>query len=113
MPMIRDKDGNLTPVESSGARPQPGPRPGSSGGYDTSRGAVDFGAGATWKQLKGWNSIGLGGVFVDLLRRTAEPASAVAYLASGDTRGAGESLLDIFRPQEKQRTIGLSDLPDR
>ena len=109
--MIRDKDGNLTPVESSGARPQPGSRPGSSGGYDSSRGAVDFGAGATWKQLKGGNSIGLGGVFVDLLRRTAEPASAVAYLASGDTRGAGESLLDIFRPQEKQRTIGLSDVP--
>ena len=75
----------------------------------------DFGAsknGPAYKHyLKGGNSIGLAATVADALRRTAEPASAVAYLVQGKPREAAGSIADIVREKEQVRTIGLSDVP--
>ena len=64
-----------------------------------------------YKHLKGGNSIGLLGSVADALRRTGEPASAVAYLVQGKPKEALGSLQDIYRQKEQVRTIGLSDVP--
>lgn len=74
----------------------------------------DFGAsknGPAYKAARGGNAIGLTATVADALRRSAEPASAVAYLVQGKPREAAGSIADIVRQKEKVRTIGLSDVP--
>lgn len=74
----------------------------------------DFGAskdGPAYKAARGGKALGFTGSVAEILRRSAEPASAVAYLAQGKPREAAGSIADIVRQKEKVRTIGLSDVP--
>lgn len=65
----------------------------------------------TYMRMRGGNAIGLTATVADALRRSAEPASAVAYLVQGKPREAAGSIADIVRQKERTKTIGLSDVP--
>jgi hypothetical protein len=83
-------------------------------GKSDKKAPFDFGASdkaPAYKSIRPGPAIGLAGAVADALRRTGEPASAVAYLAQGKPKEALGSIADIVRQKEKVRTIGLSDIP--
>jgi hypothetical protein len=88
--------------------------PTATGKDDGKKAPFDFGASdkaPAYKSIRPGPAIGLAGAVADALRRTGEPASAVAYLAQGKPKEAAGSIADIVRQKERVRTIGLSDIP--